>query len=505
MYKILIMDDERQIREGIRKIIPWEQYGFEICAEASNGVEGLKKVEQLRPHAVLADIRMPVMDGIEFLEELRKRKLRCETVVLSGFSDYELVRRAMKLGAVDYLTKPFGRDDIIQALEDMTERIKKHRADQLEYDENFEVMRNSLLNRMAHNQISSIELRNRMEMLEIKIPAGECRLAVVRGKNIVSPPGEACIYPFTDYKGYLCLLGFGQEKSENERKLKNYLKVILDESVKEGEGPVTAALGVKVKTYRSIWQSYDSAVKTMEYQFVFGSGNILDAEEIQAFFSEQDNRLRIDGKKFRELMSKEDEEGVREYVKDIFQAYKSKTVVTDTFVLKNCALELVILSCQVFDGLPFTESGSIYRMKTEAMQSIENARTLEELLQIILGHTGRIFDEIRKSRSRTYSRFVADAIQHIHSDYVDKELSLQTLADMMHVNAAYLGRIFKKETGSSFTDYLNHIRIEKAKTMLAETNYKGSELCEKVGFSNYNYFYIVFKKLTGVKPTEYRK
>ena len=90
-------------------------------------------------------------------------------------------------------------------------------------------------------------------------------------------------------------------------------------------------------------------------------------------------------------------------------------------------------------------------------------------------------------------------------DYANQDLSLQTLSGKMHVNAVYLGRIFKKETGSSFNDYLNNVRIEKAKELLTTTNYKGNELYEKVGFSNYNYFYIVFKKITGVKPTEYRK
>lgn len=504
MYKILIMDDERQIREGIKKIIPWEQYGFEICGEASNGVEGLKKIEQHRPQAVFADIRMPVMDGIEFLQELRKRKLRCETVVLSGFNDYELVRRAMKLGAVDYLTKPFGKNEIIQALEDITERIEMRRADQLEYDKNMELMRNSLMNRMIHNQITSMELRSRMEMLEMKIPSGECRIAVIQGREDTVMPEETYIYSFRDVQGYLCLFAFGQENPEHERKLRILLREIINESTDKNEMKATAALGIKVKTYRSIKQSYESAVKTLEYQFVFGEGNLLDAEVIQAYFGDRDNGLRIDGKEFRELMEKEDRKKIEEYVKSVFQEYNSKTAVTDTFVLKNCALELVILAFQRLDSLPFTESGAAYHMKAEAMKEIENARTLDEMQQIILQHTDKIIDKVRKSRSKTYSRFVADAVQHIYADYANKDLSLQSLADLMHVNAAYLGRIFKKETGSSFTDYLNHVRIEKAKELLASSNYKGSELCEKVGFSNYNYFYIVFKKITGTKPTEYR-
>lgn len=505
MYKILIMDDERQIREGIRKIIPWEQYGFEICAEASNGVEGLKKIELHRPQAVFADIRMPVMDGIEFLQELRKRKLHCETVVLSGFNDYELVRRAMKLGAVDYLTKPFGKNEIIQALEDITERIEMRRADQLEYDKNMELMRNSLMNRMIHNQITPMELRSRMEMLEMKIPSGECRIALIQGRENPVLPEEQFIYSFKDAQGHLCLLAFGQEKPEYERKLRILLQESIRKAADQDRIPVTASLGIKVKTYRSIRQSYESAVKTLEYQFVFGEGNLLDAEVIQAYFGDENNGLRINGKEFRELMEKEDRKGIEEYVRSVFQEYNSKTAVTDTFVLKSCALELVILAFQRLDSLPFTESGAIYHIKAEAMKEIENARTLGEMQRIILRHADKILDKVQKNRKKTYSRFVADAVQHIYTDYADKELSLQSLADLMHVNAAYLGRIFKKETGSSFTDYLNHVRIEKAKELLISTNCKGSELCEKVGFANYNYFYIVFKKITGVKPTEYRK
>ena len=504
MYKILIMDDERQIREGIMKIIPWEQYGFKICAEASNGVEGLKKIEQHCPHVVFVDIRMPVMDGIEFLQELRKRKLHCETVVLSGFNDYDLVRRAMKLGAIDYLTKPFGKDEIIQALEDITERIEMRRVDRLEYDKNMELMRNSLMNRMIHNQITSMELRNCMEMLEMKIPSGECRIAVIQGREDVTMPEQPYIYPFRDGQGYLCLFAYGQENPEYERKLRILLREIIDKSTDKSGIKITAALGVKVKTYRSIRQSYESALKTLEYQFVFGEGNLLDAEEIHAYFGKQDNKLCVDGKEFRDLMDKENREEIKHYILSIFQEYNSKTAVADTFVLKNCALELVILAFQRLDSLSFTESGDIYHMKAEAMKEIENARTLDEMQQIILRHTDKILDKARKSRDKTYSRFVADAVQHIYADYADKELSLKSLADMMHVNAAYLGRIFKKEIGSSFADYLNHVRIEKAKDLLSSSNYKGSELCEKVGFSNYNYFYIVFKKITGIKPTEYR-
>ena len=147
-------------------------------------------------------------------------------------------------------------------------------------------------------------------MLEMKIPSGECRIAVIQGREDVTMPEQPYIYPFRDGQGYLCLFAYGQENPEYERKLRILLREIIDKSTDKSGIKITAALGVKVKTYRSIRQSYESALKTLEYQFVFGEGNLLDAEEIHAYFGKQDNKLCVDGKEFRDLMDKENREEI---------------------------------------------------------------------------------------------------------------------------------------------------------------------------------------------------
>ena len=106
MYRLLIVDDETQIREGLKRMLNWKEYGIEVCAEAGNGEQALALIEQLEPHIVLTDIKMPVMNGLELLFELKKMDLDTKAVVLSGYEDFSLVRKAMKYGAVDYLLKP---------------------------------------------------------------------------------------------------------------------------------------------------------------------------------------------------------------------------------------------------------------------------------------------------------------------------------------------------------------------------------------------------------------
>ena len=102
MYNMIIVDDEKQIRDGLKKMMPWEEYNIQICGEAENGQQALELVEHLHPQIIFTDIRMPVMDGIELLQELKQREATSKVVVLSGYDDFNLIRRAMKNGAMDY-------------------------------------------------------------------------------------------------------------------------------------------------------------------------------------------------------------------------------------------------------------------------------------------------------------------------------------------------------------------------------------------------------------------
>lgn len=246
-------------------------------------------------------------------------------------------------------------------------------------------------------------------------------------------------------------------------------------------------------------------MKALEYQFVLETGGIIDADLIQKYIEEPETQFHINGNEFRELLQRGKREEMEQYIKEIFREYSGKTAVADPQLLKSGAVELVILTFQWLEEQHYTKSAGLYHRKAGVLKQIGSARTLAQMQQIITDSIGEIFEKTEQSRNQEYSRTVADAIQHILMDYANQDLSLQTLSEKMHVNAVYLGRILKKETGSSFNDYLNNVRIEKAKEFLTTTNYKGNELYEKVGFSNYNYFYIVFKKITGAKPTEYRK
>ncbi|MCZ8520868.1 MULTISPECIES: response regulator transcription factor [Paenibacillus] len=126
MLKTLIVEDEPRMREGLKKIIPWESHGFSLCGDAENGRQALERIEKERPDLVITDIRMPVLSGLELMMEVSGR-FDCQFIVLSGYSDFQYAKTALVCGAVDYLLKPLEEDDLIRALERTRRRLEKER------------------------------------------------------------------------------------------------------------------------------------------------------------------------------------------------------------------------------------------------------------------------------------------------------------------------------------------------------------------------------------------
>lgn len=124
MYKLLIVDDEKQVREGLKRLLPWQDYGITIIGEAINGREALGIIEDQRPDIVLLDIQMPVMNGLELAKRIHGQYPECKFIVLSGYNDFARVREAMKYGAVDYLLKPSGKEEIIRIIEEIIDSLE---------------------------------------------------------------------------------------------------------------------------------------------------------------------------------------------------------------------------------------------------------------------------------------------------------------------------------------------------------------------------------------------
>jgi len=410
MYSLLIVDDEKQIREGLKQIINWEDYGITICAEASDGRDALEKIEKYHPLIVLTDIKMPVIDGLGVLETIKTKGIKTCPVVLSGYNDFSLVRQAMKFGAVDYLLKPAGKDELIQVIEEIIDQMSDIEDGTDESFRGLASARNSFLSRLVTSGVSAIEYRDKSELLDIDFGKQGLAAAKLELK-------EGCISDKLDTSQKVMLLQMCQEYLDNHE---------------------------------------------MGYGFFGSSG---DCSII--------------------LKNIPKEEAGFVYRKELTELIEliAEKLGMDLYV----SVSGVVSSYRRLPGIIDNITDTLEKRENDSETIVIYANEREILLE-----------------KSDYSKNIQEAVNAIRKDYSNAELSLQYLGDMLNVNTAYLGRQFKKEVGISFTDCLNWYRVEKAERLLKQTHIKGVELSKQVGFANYNYFYIVFKKLKGIKPTEVR-
>lgn len=520
MYRMLIVDDEDQIREGIRKMLNWPDYNVEICGEASNGREALKLMEACPPDFVLTDIRMPEMDGLTLLNEVKKRGLQSKMVVLSGYNDFLLVKEAMKCGAVDYLLKPAGRAEMLQLIEEQLVQTDAGELFQWTKDETLKNARNNFFNRMVSDSMTALEFREKQELFEIDLETGDlavARLAFSENASVQNPHVKTGILELCQMfleerqKGYaFCSLSGGVVcvltdvcPQDIHLGCKELLCELLQLISRKFSAEMFFSVSMPVKSYRNLWKAYQEAEQTAKYHFVFDTAQLLFFGEIEAYYQGKEAAVLIDQGELGELIKEGNPEEFAAYLEQRLGSGEDM-LQGDTYVHRNRAMEIIIFLFQFLIEQFAVDRGKLTRQKDRALNRLAGTRERKRIQDFLLELLQQAAQYYRNHMKMEYSRIVYDAICRVKEQYDDVDLSLQYLAEEFGVNAAYLGRIFKKETGASFANYLNSYRVEAAMRLLKETNRKGSEIYKMVGFSNYNYFYIVFKKITGQNPMEIR-
>lgn len=407
MYKILIVDDEPLILEGMQYVIDWEEHGAEIVARASNGEEALAILEQDTIHIVITDIKMPGMDGLQLIERAKSRGMNLKFIVLSGYDEFELVKKAVVHGVENYLLKPLEEEELSSTLLNTIDKLEHELHLSIQNRQNYSIVKENILYRWVNGHIGNDELLSRAEFLNIDLDfdrymAGHVHIA---SRQISSEAPEA---------------------ADGETK----------------RGPLSfAVLNVCAET-------------------VGGYGNCmlfssLNGDPILLFAWNGEDTL--EQKRLAKLL-------------------EACAMNVKTYLKLDIAISL---------GSTVHDYRSVHLSYREACRTKDRG----------LPPSGAV-DSTHPIMTRI--------IKYIDNHY-SEEMSLKTLSHQFNFNAAYLGQLFKKSTGEMFSAYLNRVRIENAKRLLAESHMKAGDIAIKVGFSNVQYFSNIFHKLTGLYPTDYKK
>jgi two-component system response regulator YesN len=506
LCKILIVDDEYLLRQGIKHLVDWKKEGFDIVGEASNGKEALSLVETLKPHIVISDIVMPVMDGLDLVKLLKEKYPEIQIVILSGYSDFNYVKGTFKLGVNDYILKPkLNPEEVLSLLKNIAGNIP-----------------NLVISASKNDLDISCELSKLVSGFQTDIkkvsesfPSDSFVLVGTDIKKLYSKSTKELLQvrPFllkklrTYLKSYtyfevdinkdlfIVLINF--QKNSYPLVIEGLKSILQDVSINYPN--YYLALSSIFNSLESLKDEYSNNFKPLfGYRFFLKNKNLIPYAEIQ----KNSFKEKFDFKYYSQMVYALDITAALNYLKQ----YISSSIVQlsiNEYELKTLFQNALYNVINILDELRF-DVEEINRSKIEYFQRIDDTKYAEELLDVFEDIEKDISNLLLKKEMPMTDEIINKITQYISKHY-NEQLTLKEIADKFHFNYYYLSSYFSSQVAEGFSEYLNKIRVEKALELLRKEDIPVSEVSYLVGYSDHSYFCKVFKKFTKVTPSKFRK
>jgi two-component system response regulator YesN len=505
MLKVIIVDDEPWVLEGLRTMVDWAKYGYEVCAEALSGGEALGLILEHKPDLLLTDINLPVMSGLELIAAVKeKMDAPPRFVILSGYDDFTYARTALRQKVDGYLLKPVDDEEIGGLLVKLRTIIRNEIASRLESRKKHNLLINNLINRFIQGECSE-ELGHTADSLMGLQPDTElrCILAAAVSDTVNLNEGDAEGFPcgsgyvFQDPAGRsgLILRCAGMSPEELEMTAAEMQKVHAE---KLGV-PVAVMISGRKTGVRSIRELYEQTLEVWGLKYRREKGGIFYYTDLRSMSAAPEFAEGHFAGVLEKVKAGESEQ-VHRCVMEAFAAIAAQPLRLDAAQAEVAHLEMTLCrSMAELHGDPDRIMGAM-RAEYGNLGGITDYYRLSLYVDKLCSNAAAYLAELRADNE---GNTIYNVIQYVDLEFRNK-LQLQDIARHFHMNSAYLGQLFRKETGRSFSEYLNEKRIEAAKGLLKRTQLKISDIALQVGFSNTDYFIDKFKSKVGSSPSVYK-
>lgn len=527
--KLCIVDDIRSVVEMIKNKIPWEQYGIEVVGSAMNGEQGLEVIRQTKPDIILTDIRMPKMDGLEMTRQIVLMLPNSKIIILSAYTDFEYAKKAIQYGALDYVKKPFSIDDIVKVVVKAKEAWEHERQDrqhvvelEKKMKESLPALRQEYMSLLVHHQTDERDIAQWWGFLDLPplqapfavmviqidqfldkygdLVVKELELARFSLQNIVeetmSSHTSAIVFREA-FNRYVCILHLKSKESliriadaccEN---IANYTKFT-----------ISIGIGQAASLVRELPRSYQQALSALSYHFYTGGNG--------AFSFSSDPQASSAGWVYTEESENEflfgfrsgNREKTMQWLTAIFDNMQNTTVLPEPSDVEHLFHGLSLRMLRVLlEKLP-REQLAEFEAKVQEARGGSRA-SLHEYKQWLfdLCDIGcRLIDKEHASESQ---KIIYRSIAYIKSN-LEQDLTLEHCARQANLSWGYYSNLFKKVSGTTFQQFVTQAKIEKAKSMLID-DFQVQEIAQELGYEHRRYFSEVFKKQTGLTPTEFKE
>lgn len=517
--KLLIVDDEELTREGLISSLDWDTLGVTQIFQADDGINGLEAARRHKPDILLCDVRMPRLDGIHLVERLEEFLPDVSVIFMSGYSDKEYLKAAIKLKAINYVEKPLNPEEIKEAvLEAAKQRQKNLRTRQNEnlysmetasqlalfltkpYKENIDKI-TELASELSLRLMPSTSFTTYIVKLKTPEPDNSSLNEVRRDLSDYLTHYHLRAFYIQIHATYhvLHIMGSCEPSATALSAVEGFLKEQF-----LSFGSYFIGRGETVTGIARVYHSYTSAVVHLQSSFFFKPGTLLSVSGVNGFSSDNNNTsesLEETASEFEESLLSKDEDRCIVLMDRLHSSYfENRTLLPNQ--VKDLYYKLFMSINDSRQKLKLSQD-SENSTKESIIEHLEGCFTYEELHQMLIEKTNQFFLGITSYVPEDSTIFLIK--DYISKHYPDDALSIKEISDHVFLSASYVCTYFKNQTGQTLNQYLTEYRMEKAKQLLADARYQIADISTKVGYSNGNYFSKSFKKSTGLTPSKYRE
>jgi two-component system, response regulator YesN len=544
VYKLIFVDDEQDVREGLTHEIDWAQHGFEVVGTAENGKEAYELIERLNPDVIITDIMMPFLDGIGLSRLVREHYPQTKIILLTGFDEFEYAQQAVKLHIEEYVLKPFSTQELIDALVKVKARLDEEVAQRenigqllKHYQESLPILRNSFLNSLMTRHFESQEVMEKIKKYNIPLLGDVYTVSVIRIDQLSLQTGQSMdeilkmnslkhsgdkelqLFAVLNIAEEICnrrgigivfihndhvvLLNVGSE-DETEQILHTTFALVEEiraSTEKYLRFTITIGVGTVNRDLTNLKNSYDDACLALDYRLLLGNNRIIYIGDVEG---RAVAKPEFDQEKEQELvrcLKIGDEQEISSLIDSYFQQIEGAHVTYQDYQIYLLEILTTILKVASNTNV---DTENILGSNGMLLAEIQKFNNLIEAKSWILALCNRVMAAIVHERVSKRKNIVDLAKEFIQEHYNESDISIAKVCNHLHISTGYFSFVFKKEMKTTFVNYLLKIRMEAARELLQTTDLKSFEIAEKVGYADPNYFSFCFKKYFGMTPKECR-
>lgn len=531
MKKLLFVDDEPVTVKGLKMLTDYECLGIEIIGEAYNGETALDLIVRSKPDIIITDVWMPVMDGIELMKKINEMHLNVNVIVLSGYSQFEYAKQALKYGAFDYLLKPVEADQLAAVLKKAIQRIDAEEKNKeilkkakFHLNESISVVKEKFYNDLTHNAMGFEDAKDKAEILGITLHNTEFAVLLVnidnychnpefkteKDRNLLKFAVSNIVEEIVSSEDYgistvfgrnICTLLNPARGKLSEIKIFDIARRIEQCTTRYLKEPVSIGIGNVAANIPAVAESFRNAQIALTYGILSENERIMhycpskQMEKSRGVYQRDTEKELFNA--LEDGTCGEDSKACGNLIKEFISASGSNPAAMYYFC-KQFYMDLSIF-LRDFGGNQEEISDRLDHIYGQ-LSDIISLYDLEKWLTEIVSAANAYICEKKNEHGDSIVSMVK---AYINNNY-EKELSLNSLAEHIHMNPSYFSNFFRNKSGETLTDYITRVRMENAAKLLRNTDKKTYEISDMVGFKNVRYFNYVFKSSYGLSPTEYK-